>query len=61
MLWNFRPPDLRVKRTRFHGLLDDDFSISLGRDQSSYINLDSLVDFLDSLGMAEPLFELSFM
>jgi hypothetical protein len=37
--------DLGVKRTRFHGLLDDDFSISLGPNKSSYINLDSMVDF----------------
>ena len=37
--------DLGVKRTRFHGLLDDDFSISLSRDTDSYINLDALVDF----------------
>lgn len=52
-----------------------DFSMSLGagagdgdpaddfkHDESdSYINLDSLIDFYDSLGMDEPLFELSFM
>ena len=69
--------DLGIKRTRFHGLLDDDFSISLGPSQcppwspnctssdpsakDSYVNLDSLIDFLDSLGMDSPLFELSFM
>jgi hypothetical protein len=27
----------------------------------SYINLDSLIDFLDSIGMESPMFELSFM
>ena len=67
--------DLGVKRTRFHGLFDDDFSMSLGagtgdgdpaddfkHDASdSYVNLDSLIDFYDSLGMDSPLFELSFM
>ena len=45
---------------RFHGLLDDDFSISLGPNQTSYINLDSLIDFTQSIGVA-PLFEVSFM
>lgn len=53
--------DLGVKRTRFHGLLDDDFSVSLGRGKNSYVNLDSLVDFLDGIGMESPFFELSFM
>lgn len=52
--------DLGVKRTRFHGLLDDDFSLSLGPGDDSYINLDSMVDFHLSIGM-EPLFEVSFM
>lgn len=52
--------DLGVKRTRFHGLLDDDFSISISSHQDSYVNLDSLVDFHLSIGM-EPLFEVSFM
>ena len=53
--------DLGVKRTRFHGLLDDDFSMSLGDGSDSYVNLDSLIDFYDSLGMDSPMFELSFM
>ena len=52
--------ELGVKRTRFHGLLDDDFSISLQEGSADYINLDSLVDFHLSIGM-EPLFEVSFM
>jgi xylan 1,4-beta-xylosidase len=52
--------ELGVKRTRFHGLLDDDFSISLAEGRSDYVNLDSLVDFHLSIGM-EPLFEVSFM
>jgi hypothetical protein len=29
--------------------------------QDSYVNLDNLIDFYDSLGMDEPMFELSFM
>ena len=52
--------ELGVKRTRFHGLLDDDFSISMQEGAPDYVNLDSLVDFHLSIGM-EPLFEVSFM
>jgi xylan 1,4-beta-xylosidase len=52
--------ELGVKRTRFHGLLDDDFQISLQEGTPNYINLDSLIDFHLSIGM-EPLFEVSFM
>ena len=52
--------ELGVKRTRFHGLLDDDFAISLAEGSPDYVNLDSLVDFHLSIGM-EPLFEVSFM
>eukprot|EP00039_Didymoeca_costata_P021329 m.344217 g.344217 ORF g.344217 m.344217 type:complete len:493 (-) comp24017_c0_seq1:54-1532(-) len=52
--------ELGVKRVRFHGLLDDDFSLSLGPNRSSYVNLDSLIDFTTSIGVV-PLFELSFM
>ena len=48
--------ELGVKRTRFHGLLDDDFDISLGEGQDDYVNLDEMVDFHLSIGM-EPLFE----
>ena len=51
--------ELGVKRTRFHGLLDDDFDISLADGQDNYVNLDSMVDFHLSIGM-EPLFEVSF-
>ena len=52
--------DLGFKRTRFHGLLDDDMSISLKEGVNSYVNLDSIIDFHASIGMV-PLFELSFM
>ena len=51
--------ELGVKRTRFHGLLDDDFDISLGEGHDDYVNLDDMVDFHLSIGM-EPLFEVSF-
>jgi xylan 1,4-beta-xylosidase len=42
--------ELGVKRTRFHGLLDDDFDISLSDGSDDYVNLDSLVDFHASIG-----------
>ena len=48
------------KRTRFHGILDDDFSISISEGVYSFVNLDSLIDFHASIDMV-PLFELSFM
>jgi hypothetical protein len=52
--------DLGVRHIRGHGLLDDDMSVSYGRHLNAYYNVDSLVDFLDSVGM-RPIFELSFM
>ena len=52
--------ELGFKRTRFHGLLDDDVSVSVSDGVNSYVNLDSIIDFHDSIGMV-PLFELSFM
>ena len=52
--------DLGVKHIRGHGLLDDDMSVSLAAGKSSFYNIDSLVDFLLSIGM-KPIFELSFM
>jgi hypothetical protein len=45
---------------RFHGLLDDDMSVSLGPGVHSWLNIDSLGDFLVSQGMRSVL-ELSFM
>jgi hypothetical protein len=52
--------DLGVRHVRGHGLLDDDMSVSYGIGLNSYYNVDSLVEFLDSVGM-RPIFELSFM
>eukprot|EP00041_Stephanoeca_diplocostata_P007289 m.102305 g.102305 ORF g.102305 m.102305 type:complete len:253 (-) comp16818_c2_seq9:61-819(-) len=52
--------DLGVKHIRGHGLLDDDMSVSYDYQKHAFYNVDSLVDFLDSVGM-RPIFELSFM
>lgn len=52
--------DLGVKRTRGHGILDDDTQISKGEGVFNFKNLDKIVDFHQSISM-EPLFELSFM
>jgi xylan 1,4-beta-xylosidase len=49
---------------RFHGLLDDDMSVCLrnedGQIEYSFFNVDSIFDFLLSIGM-KPFVELSFM
>jgi xylan 1,4-beta-xylosidase len=49
---------------RFHGIFDDDMSVILGDSESdlyySYFNVDSVYDFLLSIGM-QPLVEMSFM
>jgi hypothetical protein len=42
------------------GLLDDDMSVSYAAGLHAFYNVDSLVDFLASVGM-RPIFELSFM
>ena len=52
--------DLGVRHIRGHGLLDDDMSVSYASGLSAFYNVDSLVDYLVSLGM-RPIFELSFM
>lgn len=57
--------DLGVKFVRFHGIYDDDLSTLLSVDASgkqtySFFNLDSIYDFLLSIGM-KPYVELSFM
>ena len=52
--------DLGVRRIRGHGLLDDDMSVSMSRGKNSFYNVDSLIDFLISIGM-RPILELSFM
>lgn len=49
---------------RFHGLLDDDMSVCLRKDDGSleysFYNIDSIFDFLLEIGM-KPFIELSFM
>lgn len=49
---------------RFHGLFDDDMSVCLRNDNGeleySFFNIDSIFDFLLSIGM-KPFIELSFM
>lgn len=49
---------------RFHGLLDDDMSVCLRREDGSveysFFNVDSIFDFLLDIGM-KPFIELSFM
>lgn len=52
--------DLGLEMVRFHGLLDDDMSISLSRGVHSWLNLDSTIDFLVGQGMRSVI-ELSFM
>jgi xylan 1,4-beta-xylosidase len=49
---------------RFHGLLDDDMSVCIRKDDGlieySFFNIDSIFDFLLEIGM-KPFIELSFM
>ncbi len=56
--------ELGFEYVRFHGLLDDDMSICTqdwnGRIHYSFYNVDSIADFLLSIGM-KPFWELSFM
>lgn len=52
--------ELGFRRVRMHGMMDDDMSTSLGPGEGSYVNLDSVIDFLAEIGMA-PLFEIGFM
>ncbi len=55
--------ELGFKYVRFHGLLCDDvgsFTIQNGKPLYSFFNVDSVIDFLLSIGM-KPFLELSFM
>eukprot|EP00927_Polykrikos_kofoidii_P015795 TRINITY_DN1706_c0_g2_i1.p1 TRINITY_DN1706_c0_g2~~TRINITY_DN1706_c0_g2_i1.p1 ORF type:complete len:501 (+),score=43.95 TRINITY_DN1706_c0_g2_i1:72-1574(+) len=52
--------ELGFKRVRMHGMMDDDMSTSLGPGLNSYVNLDSVIDFVRSIGM-DVLFEIGFM
>jgi xylan 1,4-beta-xylosidase len=56
--------ELGFEYVRFHGLLDDDMSVCLRREDGSFeysfFNIDSIFDFLLDIGM-KPFIELSFM
>lgn len=56
--------ELGFEYVRFHGLLDDDMSVCLRKEDSSveysFFNIDSIFDFLLDIGM-KPFIELSFM
>ncbi|WP_304225511.1 hypothetical protein [Gracilinema caldarium] len=57
--------ELDFQYVRFHGLLNDDMSVCLrnnetGKIEYSFFNIDSIFDFLLSIGM-KPFIELSFM
>jgi len=52
--------ELGFKMVRFHGLLDDDMSTSLDEGVNSFLNMDSMIDFLLSIDM-RPILEISFM
>jgi len=51
---------LGAQFVRFHGLFDDDMSTVLDKGVYSFFNMDSIYDFLVSIGM-KPYVELSFM
>ena len=51
---------LGIERVRFHGILDDDFSTSLGPGLNSYVNVDSWADFMVEHNMSA-IVELGFM
>jgi hypothetical protein len=52
--------DLGVEAVRFHGILNDEMSTSLGPGRNSFVNVDSIVDFLLSQNM-HAVWELGFM
>eukprot|EP01052_Picozoa_sp_SAG31_P018201 SAG31_NODE_1279_length_9036_cov_1.858454_8_plen_107_part_00 len=38
--------DLGIQRVRFHGILDDDMSVSFSANETGFVNIDSTCDFL---------------
>ena len=52
--------EIGIEMVRFHGILDDDMSTSQGPDINSYVNVDSIVDFLLENNMTMVI-ELGFM
>jgi xylan 1,4-beta-xylosidase len=51
---------LGLESVRFHGILDDDMSTSLGPGLNSYVNVDSFADFMVENNMSSVI-ELGFM
>jgi len=52
--------DLGIQRVRFHGILDDDMSVSFSANETGFINVDSTCDFLVERNMSMVM-ELGFM
>jgi xylan 1,4-beta-xylosidase len=52
--------EIGVEQVRFHGILDDEMSTSIAHGLNSWLNVDSIVDFLLSQNMSS-VFELGFM
>jgi hypothetical protein len=44
--------DLGIERVRFHGILDDDMSVSFSANETGFVNIDSTCDFLVSHNMS---------
>lgn len=52
--------DIGIKRLRFHGILDDDMSVTTDGTSYNFYNVDNVYDYILSVGV-EPFVELSFM
>jgi xylan 1,4-beta-xylosidase len=52
--------DLGIERVRFHGILDDDMSVSFSETETGFVNIDSTCDFLVANNMSMVM-ELGFM
>ena len=52
--------DLGIQRVRFHGILDDDMSVSFSANETGFVNVDSTCDFLLKHNMSMVM-ELGFM
>ena len=52
--------DLGIERVRFHGILDDDMSVSFAQNETGFANVDSTCDFLIANNMSMVM-ELGFM
>jgi xylan 1,4-beta-xylosidase len=52
--------DIGIQRVRFHGILDDDMSVSFSANETGFVNVDSTCDFLLKHNMSMVM-ELGFM